>query len=526
MKRANIINKSIKPTNYDCCVDLKKTLTLGLIICIAFEFILHFSAENIYGCIILFYCWTLVSTTVIKREYMLKFTIPFLMLFSYAVCFFILPLLVTLIEGKPLSFRFKVPYITFTNLAINCSTIVAAFHVSRRLYRQGFLSRIWKSWKYFKAPTDIQIWTFGFIGLFALFADLFRKGTESQLAENLNFWGQLNHALIAFSIVPIALLFPQFYKGKDCKVENKIKIWIYLSCLTILAIASTVRQLLVTGVVTYCILYILDIIRNNKKMISSRMLLFAFLGVYLVTGPLADIATAMALQRTASKSQSFEQTFSNTLDLISDKEKLHYIYNITASNNSDNQGNNMTGWSEYYVDNIIMDRLCNLRVQDLTLDYATHLGYNNHKMHKYMENFFIYLVPTPLLNALGYTNNKFEYAYTPGDMISTEILSYKNQYKGYRIAGDSGIGLYWLGYTYYIFAFIIYILVFYFLSSLIMTKNTYIMPIPVMITVIDYFWYFNNSTGILRSLKFLLRTGLQGIIIYILLFAIIRKITK
>lgn len=199
---------------------------------------------------------------------------------------------------------------------------------------------------------------------------------------------------------------------------------------------------------------------------------------------------------------------------------------MASLSNSDNGGDNFYAWSEYYVDNILLDRICNLRTQDLTLDYATKLGYDNPKMHKYAENFFMFQIPTPILDIFGYKTNKFENNYTPGDLLSTEGLGLKNMYKGFRVAGDSGVGLYWMGYSYYIFAFFIYVLVFYFFSSLVSTRIQFIIPIPIIIALVKYMTYFNNSTGIFRSLNLILRNGIQDILLYVILFGVIRLIIR
>ena len=57
----------------------------------------------------------------------------------------------------------------------------------------------------------------------------------------------------------------------------------------------------------------------------------------------------------------------------------------------------------------------------------------------------MFQIPTPILDIFGYTTNKFDSNYTPGDLLSTEGLGLKNMFKGFRVAGDSGIGLYWMG---------------------------------------------------------------------------------
>ena len=123
---------------------IKRATSIVLLICIAFECVFFPSMENAFGCIAELYGWLLISKTVLKKEYLYKYFIPFITLFCYAYFFFVLPIVVTLIEGKPITFRFAVPYITFFNLMLNATTIVLAFHVCRYIYREGWLSRLWE----------------------------------------------------------------------------------------------------------------------------------------------------------------------------------------------------------------------------------------------------------------------------------------------------------------------------------------------------------------------------------------------
>lgn len=74
------------------------------------------------------------------------------------------------------------------------------------------------------------------------------------------------------------------------------------------------------------------------------------------------------------------------MNLYEDKEQLHYAFQAYNAA-TDNGGNNALGWSEYYVDNIFLDRFCNLRVFDATLYNAQCQGFNNPKGHQYYEDF-------------------------------------------------------------------------------------------------------------------------------------------
>jgi multisubunit Na+/H+ antiporter MnhG subunit len=294
-----------------------------------------------------------------------------------------------------------------------------------------------------------------------------------------------------------------------------------------LGLATGKRTTILGPVMTLAMCYIIPAITENKRLFTTRNSIILFVAMYLMTGPVADMAMAMAIGRDNHRQTSASMTFDNIMKIYQDKELLHSLYQLSVMR-GDNMGNNMHGWSEYYVDNIVLDRFCNIRVCDATLFYADKLGFDNPKMHEYMANQILFLFPTPILHALNIYVNKFELQYTPGDLLSTEGLRLKEQYHGYRVAGDTGIGLYLWGYKYYIFAFFLYYALFYFLSSKVLVTHEGKALIPVMEILVLFrtFLMFNNDTGIVGVVSTLLRTGWQAIVLYCLIFYVVRIFIK
>lgn len=497
----------------------------GLVILLIFsllELLFYPSYENIFGCLSLIYGWNLITAFIFKERYVYKYYIPFTIIFGYAVCFFLIPLPITFIEGKPITFRFSVPYLTFFNQMLHATVIVLAFKVSVRLNISQKLSRLWEKIGFFIVPTPIQIWAMGGIGLVSLIVSLTWQGTDMMEGENLGMIGQLISKLRGFVFLPLGLLFAK-YVGLNYKVPRKY-IVAYFFIILVVGIATTRRGTIFTGLFAVCMAYFFISIIERRKLFTKKVTLWLIVGVYIITGPAADLSMAMILNRQSVYDTSSSQTFDRILELYSDKEKLHNLYQMAELSNTDNKGDNFSGWSEYYVDNIMLDRFCNLRTLDLTLDYAKHLGFDNKDMHEYFWNHLLFQIPTPILRLLGITVNKFDYLYTPGDLISTNALGLKYQYSGYRVAGDTGIGLYLMGYSYYMFAFIIYIFVFVFLSSLVKLKPIYIIPLPIISGT--YFFYFNNGMGIFTSIDLLIRNGWQTVIIYCVFLQIIRILIR
>ena len=355
--------------SYNTLEIIKKTITIYMLFCIVIECIVFPALENLFGCVALLYGWLLISRTVLKTSYLYRYFIPFVTIFFYGICFFALPLGVTLIEGKPITFRFNLPYITFFNLILNVTTIVLAFHVCRWIYKEGWLLGIWKKLGYFKAPTEAQIWAMAGVGILALLYNITIQGTDMMEAENKGAFGQIMNQMTMFAILPIAMLFPKYYGRKSSSIPRTSLI-IYFSFIVFLAVVTTKRTLMFTSIVSWGVMTFLVVLLENKRLFKAKTNILIILGLYLATGPVADLATAMILNRQSAYSSKAGETLSNIWDLYLDKEKLHTAYNMASLSNSDNGGDNFYAWSEYYVDNILLDRVCNLRTQDLLLNWG------------------------------------------------------------------------------------------------------------------------------------------------------------
>lgn len=507
---------------------ITKWVVGSIMIFTALEAIFYPETENLYGCVTFLVGWALLYNFVlkVKGKERNKCLLPYLALFGLGICFFWLPLVLTFIEGKPLTFRFENPYLTFNNQLLNLVMLILAYRLCLKVYRPNNpIQRLWKSMGYFTPPTDLQIWVMGIIGLVSYFLILTLQGSDDAKSENFGVLGHLLSVLRTFSSFPFLLLMKQSYGGNPKEKASRIPIIVYFVVILILGLATGKRTAILGPVVTIVICFLLPVFTVNKHLFSVRNTFFILVGIYFVTGPVADMAAAMALGRDNSGNTSASKTFEKVWHIYQDKEMLHNLYQMSLAN-FDNNGKNDNGWSEYYVDNILFDRFCNIRVCDATLHYAEKLGYDNSRMHDYFEKRMQYLIPTPILRVFGLRTSKFGVQYTPGDLMSTEGLALRHQYVGYRVAGDTGIGLYLWGYKYYIYALFIFFLFFYFLSTkiLIVRSGMVILSLPEICDLFRTFLTFNNDTGIIGIITILLRTGWQTILVYCMLYYIVRKI--
>ena len=483
-----------------------------LIVCSILEIIFHPEMKNFVGCIVFIYGWWLVEKYVFKIENIVNFCIPTIIVIGYVIMYFILPIGVTLIECKPVTFKFENPYLTWYNLFLNITTIILAYHFAyNKNKKNNYLQHILNKMGYYNIPNHCQIWLLGGVGMCALIYNISTQQNDFTFDEMQEFatGGALENfisKLEIYSIVPLCLLFNKYYG--DSKVqENRKIIYIYLSFIFIIAISTTRRSLIAFPILSIIIIALLFAIIEGKKLLTKKRTIILVCIIYVVTGPMVDLFMAMALNR---HNKDSETLFSDIIELYNDKEKLHSMKELLSAFRGKDETNSST-WSEYYVDNILLDRFCNLRVQDATLFYANSLGYDNEKMHKFAKDFVVFRVPTFITNIIG---EQKVVRTSPGDLFVEEYFHEVNHI-GQKVAGDTGIGLYWMGYSYYIFAFFIYFLFFYVLASLSFVRNgQLILPIFIMSSFASYFMYLVNAIGIFSSIDFLIRTGWQQIIIY------------
>lgn len=201
-----------------------------LTVCTIAECLFHFSLENLVGCLVFFYGWFLFSNWVFKRVNLINFCLPSLAILGYVIMYFILPIGVTLIEGKPVTFKFENPYLTWANLFLNISTIVLAYNWALSKYLQSnIVSRFFTKISYYRVPSNGTIWILGIIGLLALIYNILTQTNDFDYEDmQANATGGALQAMLkgleAYSIMPLCMIFSKFY-GSSLKI-NKNKIYL------------------------------------------------------------------------------------------------------------------------------------------------------------------------------------------------------------------------------------------------------------------------------------------------------------
>lgn len=514
--------------NNNCLTNTDIVKRYGYIILIIFtilEMLFHFSYDNLLGCIVFLYAWTLLSKLVLFKKNFERCLLPTLAITGFIFCYYFLPLIATFLEGKPLTYNFQVAEVTFFNMFLNITTVVLAYRLCLSCYRSGnLLESLWNRMGYFTPPNERQIWFFGIVGCALLFLGIFTQGDSADYMDEMQVGTDLSSVIMnlfkKYATMPICLYFCTLY-GYNKPIKFKRMLIPFLILMSLIGVATTKRSMIFNAFATLGVIYLFIVIYENKKIFSTKNVIISFLAMFLITGPLADLALAMALNRT--NMDLGVGTFDKVLELYQDKNKMETLKNAQRLITS-NAGNNRLSWSEEYVDNIFLDRFCNIRVLDASVFYASALGYDSPKMHKYFKEEIVNRLPSPIVSLIG--EKKVPHSTVADEMNNSYFNAGGRFWIGWKVSGDIGVGLYTFGYKYYPIAFIIYFIVFLLMSSYTkFVRGKFIIPTVVMVTFYLKFVYFDNAFGIYSSIEELMR-GWINIIVYCIVLKIVKLVVR
>lgn len=487
---------------------------------IVVELLFFSQVENIIGIFTTFFSLVIFKQVVLRREIIIRRPLSFIAVFGLFL-FMYLPIVATLIDGHPISFGMINPIQTFTLQFIYFSITIFAFYKSGKYsIRFRGISNMLKKYNYFTPPTHKQIWVLGFIGLFPkIYLMMNQYGDE--MTTGAGFANMLSYLIY----LPVILLFPNLYGGKEYKYKKKV--FIYIAFITIIAIASNSRNQVLFILATCFLIFIINLI-INKPLISIRSIRKTFLIIILVIffiPMLADLAFAMVAVRSERYGITAKELFNVTWDLYTDKEKLNKLKEIANSDTRIMALNNIhSNWNEYYVNNIFLQRLCNYRVVDASIYHAYNAGIPNKIMQEDFINQLKTTYPTPIVKLLFRNINKEDYKYSPMDLLyaksqNTALLP------SFLVGGDVGLGLSYFGYWYFLVQYIVYFIVFILIDQLhYFSKKTNVISVFSLMTIYTFFLTFQVGGGIIAHIRYIIYSFFISLIAYLMIYKLVRII--
>ncbi|MGK6351561.1 hypothetical protein [Parapedobacter sp. DT-150] len=495
--------QAIKTMPKDDIISLsRKWLGILLYFAIAIELIVFPSWENLCGCIMELIVWAIFRTYFLKRSIILMHPFAFLMFLSMFLYRYI-PLIATLIEGKPIAYEFGMAYETFFHETLLFIVSSLAFYtavvqkkksnnaIQRALYKLGFFE------------TDARIlWLLGLVGLAIRVQQLSVAGEVE--------YGDVGNKLLAgltyLQYAPLIMLFPTL-SGIAYNRRRNIFIWVYVVVLFLVSFATNSRLAMLFPILTIILLYFLFLLKHNISIFRHFSLIrIVVLGIVIVFGLnlVSDISLAMLATRGVRGNVGRFELFNKTIETLQNEELMQRLRSVSLEEKNEVISYN-EGWDEMYLDNFMLNRFGNLRISDRTIYYADKIGYGNKVMLDDFTQKALATYPTSILNLLGIQIDKTKLEYSRGDMLY-QIVDGKSLLGSFRVTSHVGDGLATFGYLYFLIQYIFFFLVFKLLDCYVWYGSQGIVYSTLgLINVFGFLGMFRNANGCLTDLSYIMR---------------------
>ena len=319
------------------------------------------------------------------------------------------------------------------------------------------------------------------------------------------------------------------------KDKNKTKIVklnkaciLYLVILVILSFATNSRESMLEPIGTFILLFFLSYINSPKELrhsIKKKYIIGGVLVILFVIPVINDISSAMLYNRQYRKETNRQEIFIKTFETLRDKEKMNELRVLKDKKESDAIRTEASkDWSETYVSNFALNRYCNLKVADNTLYHAKKVGYPNKYMFDDFWTEIAALLPTPVLNYLGREYDK-NIRYSRGDKLKA-LSSNRHPFASYLVTSHLADGLVTFGLWYFPIEFLLFFMRFLFLDTFLFRyRGRVYYSVLGLITIFSFMAMFRHAGGCCDSLSYMVRGYWQDVILFILGFSLLKKIS-
>lgn len=382
----------------------RMTLSTALAVYIAlcpFQLFSDSSSENIFSMIICLSALFIISHY-FKNNKLYEFPCSSMVILGYTFSYFVFPIIATTMEGKPLVFNLLHPNEVFM---ASFSTYIGLLmaHLIYQTFNPFQLCRHWLSKNFvlraggFDANSESFLYFCGLIGLSctAFITFIFHNPENEAHPPYIKFI----QGFQPFAYMPYLILVRSLMGGVEKKI-SWYNLFIYSLFIIFVGLGRNSRAAIFMGFASCALAIIFAIWLGHKKtaLFSWRQAFCATLVAMIVFGPVTQFATIMVENRSNRGSISNSELALKTLSSLSE---------VNSSPEKNIKIKNSSTWDEYYLDNALLARLCNLKYLDSTwhdakkLKTISKLYVNNMEWQRNIS-----ILPQPLILALGLNVDK------------------------------------------------------------------------------------------------------------------------
>lgn len=493
--------------------------------------VFHWSIENLACMTGVAIGWIITTRTFMRQSMLKNFPFSSFLIIGFTASELYLPLVFTTMEGKSMIFNLELPEEIFMHFVVELIVLTAAHALYRFLWRVSF-TRSYSVLEYagfFSVPSYLQLWLMGGIGMAAQWyvyfnaPDIGREVTGSA-------GDKLIQALIPFSYAPFFIPFGKLY-GSDESYSKKIypMLIAYTALLFALSIGRNSRGAFMFGFTSIGFAYILGLLMGvfKTRLFTVRNAIIAGAFFWLLTGPMADLGTAMVVVRGERDEMSAMELISRTLDAYWDKDA------IRAQRLEDMTVDAANEWDEPYLDNIFAARFANIKFADMTMIQYEKIGDFDPDMQEFSIDYFLCALPEPFMRALNIDADKEAvYSVSFGDYIY--LLGGGTGFpNGFRTGHFSGTGMTAFGWWYLAILGVLILPIFLLFDKFYKRNRSPRSGTPFTaqfslcgLLAITSVWQFLPNESVAMLAIYLLRGWIQLALLYFVLFHVTRILSR
>jgi len=530
--RSSYVSHGIKPSE-DFRAQLIQWSWICLSISTIFQMIFFQDFTNMMMIACVAVAWLLVTKLFLQPRILRSFPLSVFLILGFASTQFYFPLLFTTLEGKPLIYNLELPEQVFfhSSAALLVVVIAHAFYrlLTKLTYSRSF-SLLGKA-GFFDAPNELQLWLMGLMGtaasiyIYFLSEDLGREVTGAASDKFVQ-------SLVPFSYSPFFIPLARLYGGKEPNYRRLIPLLILFTIVLIgISMGRNSRGALMAGFSGIGFAYLLGLLLGvfKGRLFTFKNLIIGALSIWMLTGPLADLGTAMVIARNYREKASPMEMIDLTLDFYWDKEAIE-------KRRIDDMAVIYEDWDERYLDNVFTSRFANLKYNDINLVHAAFVREYDPDMFQFSIDYMIAALPEPFLEALHIDIDKDQVlSISMGDYLYIATGG-NGPATGFRTGHFAGTGITAFGWWYLFLLGLGVIPVFFLFDKFLQKKNLPAskpgQPQNVLhfsfcgILYVSTIFLFLTQESIVLIAQFLIRGWIQILVLYFIFFHFTRMISN
>lgn len=437
-------------------------------ICAGYQCLFFWSTENVIALSCVLFGWVLLTQFFVTPGILRTYPLSTFLIIGFTSTQLYFPLVFTSVELKPLVFNLELPYEVFMHSIASLLVLLSAHYLYRFLpvqTKRGPNSILYRA-GFFQPPEEAQLWMIGCLGLLAnVYVYFFSLDTATEVTGNA--LDKAIQALLPFSYAPYLIPFKKMYGSQEKGSKHIVLLLVIFTVLLFLiSMAKNSRGAFMIGFTSVGFAYGLGLLLNLFKppVIGLKTMIIAIAGFWLITGPLADLGTAMVIVRSQRSDVSKTELIELTLKAFKDKQTIMLRRLGDKAFEHD--------WDERYLDNVFTARFANIKFNDASLVQASKVGVSNPLMQKYTVDYIWGMFPDPILKRIKPDVDKDQvYARSFGDYIYSLAGAGSNVYGGFRTGHFTGTGMAAFGWWYLVILGVTMIPVFMLFDKLVMTQT-------------------------------------------------------